>query len=67
MRSWWARGAELGWTSFLVPEADGGGISIAKDGTLGWWHNSPIFVVSFMTSDMDAPKAFIRKDEEQSG
>ena len=48
-------------------EADGGGISIAKDGTLGWWHNSPIFVVSFMTSDMDAPKAFIRKDEEQSG
>jgi alkylation response protein AidB-like acyl-CoA dehydrogenase len=24
-RAWWARGAELGWTSFLVPEADGGG------------------------------------------
>jgi alkylation response protein AidB-like acyl-CoA dehydrogenase len=24
-RTWWARGAELGWTSFLVPEADGGG------------------------------------------
>jgi len=24
-RAWWARGAELGWTSFLVPEDDGGG------------------------------------------
>ena len=24
-RAWWARGAELGWTSFLVAEADGGG------------------------------------------
>ncbi len=24
-RAWWARGAELGWTSLLVPEADGGG------------------------------------------
>ncbi len=24
-REWWARGAELGWTSLLVPEADGGG------------------------------------------
>jgi alkylation response protein AidB-like acyl-CoA dehydrogenase len=24
-REWWRRGAELGWTSMLVPEADGGG------------------------------------------
>jgi alkylation response protein AidB-like acyl-CoA dehydrogenase len=24
-RGWWVRGAELGWTSMLVPEADGGG------------------------------------------
>jgi alkylation response protein AidB-like acyl-CoA dehydrogenase len=32
-RSWWARGAELGWTSFLVPEADGGG-SLSGDGVL---------------------------------
>jgi len=29
----WARGAELGWTSFLVPEADGGG-SFSADGLL---------------------------------
>jgi alkylation response protein AidB-like acyl-CoA dehydrogenase len=24
-RDWWRRGAELGWTAFLVPEDDGGG------------------------------------------
>src|SRR5436190_23175272 len=32
-REWWAHGAELGWTSLLVPEADGGG-SLAGDGVL---------------------------------
>ena len=32
-RGWWARGAELGWTSFLVPEADGGG-SLSGEGLL---------------------------------
>jgi len=32
-RAWWARGAELGWTSFLVPEADGGG-SLSGAGVL---------------------------------
>lgn len=32
-RSWWAQGAELGWTSMLVPEAYGGG-SLAGDGLL---------------------------------
>ncbi|MFL6862029.1 MAG: isoaspartyl peptidase/L-asparaginase family protein [Allosphingosinicella sp.] len=48
-------------------EADGGGICIAKDGTLGWWHNSPMFAVSYMTSDMAAPRVFLGKDEEQSG
>jgi alkylation response protein AidB-like acyl-CoA dehydrogenase len=30
-RAWWARGAELGWTSFLVPE-DGGGGSLSGEG-----------------------------------
>jgi beta-aspartyl-peptidase (threonine type) len=48
-------------------EADGGGIAILKDGRLGWAHNSPIFAVAYITSDMDAPTAFLRKDEEQSG
>jgi alkylation response protein AidB-like acyl-CoA dehydrogenase len=32
-RQWWARGAELGWTSLLVPEADGGG-SLGGEGVL---------------------------------
>jgi len=30
-RQWWKRGAELGWTSVLVPEALGGG-SVSGDG-----------------------------------
>ncbi len=30
---WWRRGAELGWTSLLVPEADGGG-SVSGHGLL---------------------------------
>ncbi|HEU5309455.1 MAG TPA: acyl-CoA dehydrogenase family protein [Acidimicrobiia bacterium] len=32
-RAWWSRGAELGWTSFLVPEADGGG-SLSGEGVV---------------------------------
>jgi alkylation response protein AidB-like acyl-CoA dehydrogenase len=32
-RSWWRRGAELGWTSMLVPEEHGGG-SLADEGLL---------------------------------
>ena len=32
-RAWWRRGAELGWTSMLVPEAWGGG-SLAGEGLL---------------------------------
>jgi len=32
-REWWARGAELGWTSLLVPESDGGG-SLGGEGVL---------------------------------
>ncbi len=31
--AWWQRGAELGWTSMLVPEADGGG-SLSEHGLL---------------------------------
>jgi alkylation response protein AidB-like acyl-CoA dehydrogenase len=31
--AWWARGAELGWTSFLVPESDGGG-SVSGEGVV---------------------------------
>jgi alkylation response protein AidB-like acyl-CoA dehydrogenase len=32
-RAWWARGAELGWASFLVPEDDGGG-SLSGEGVV---------------------------------
>jgi alkylation response protein AidB-like acyl-CoA dehydrogenase len=32
-RGWWRRGCELGWTSMLVPEADGGG-SLSEHGLL---------------------------------
>ena len=32
-RAWWVRGAELGWTSLLVPESDGGG-SLSGEGLL---------------------------------
>jgi alkylation response protein AidB-like acyl-CoA dehydrogenase len=31
--TWWRRGADLGWTSMLVPEADGGG-SLSEHGLL---------------------------------
>jgi beta-aspartyl-peptidase (threonine type) len=48
-------------------EADGGGIGIHKDGTIGWAHNSPMFAVAYVTSEMDGPRAFLKKDEEQGG
>jgi beta-aspartyl-peptidase (threonine type) len=48
-------------------EADGGAIAIRKDGAIGWAHNSPDFAVAYITSDMDAPKAFLKKDEETRG
>jgi beta-aspartyl-peptidase (threonine type) len=47
--------------------ADGGAIGIRKDGQIGWAHNSPMFAVAYVTSDMAGPKAFLKKDEEQSG
>ncbi|HEX8364661.1 MAG TPA: isoaspartyl peptidase/L-asparaginase family protein [Allosphingosinicella sp.] len=48
-------------------EADGGGIGIHKDGTIGWEHNSPMFVVGYATSEIGEPKVFLKKDEERSG
>ena len=47
--------------------ADGGAIAIAKDGRLGWAHNSPAFAVAYVTDRMEAPRAFLNKDEERSG
>jgi beta-aspartyl-peptidase (threonine type) len=48
-------------------EADGGGIGIGKDGRIGWAHNSPMFAVSLVTSEMAAPQVYLKKDEEKSG
>ncbi|HYG29081.1 MAG TPA: isoaspartyl peptidase/L-asparaginase family protein [Allosphingosinicella sp.] len=48
-------------------EADGGGIGIHKDGTIGWAHNSPMFVVGYLTSETGEPRVFLKKDEERSG
>jgi isoaspartyl peptidase/L-asparaginase-like protein (Ntn-hydrolase superfamily) len=48
-------------------DADGGAIGIDKNGTLAWAHNSPMFAVAYLTSDMASPKAFLKKDEEHSG
>ena len=47
--------------------ADGGGIGIRKDGRLGWAHNSPMFAVAFMTSDMSEAEAYLKKEEVADG
>ena len=49
------------------PSADGGGIAIAKDGRIGWAHNSPAFVVAYATSGSPEPKAWLSKEEERRG
>jgi beta-aspartyl-peptidase (threonine type) len=46
---------------------DGGGIAIAKDGRIGWAHNSPAFAVAYASSDSPEPRAFLKKDEERRG
>jgi beta-aspartyl-peptidase (threonine type) len=46
---------------------DGGGIAIAKDGRIGWAHNSPAFVVAYASGDSPEPMVFVKKDEEKSG
>jgi beta-aspartyl-peptidase (threonine type) len=47
--------------------ADGGGIAIAKDGRIGWAHNSPAFAVGYASSDSPGPRVFLKKDEERRG
>jgi beta-aspartyl-peptidase (threonine type) len=42
---------------------DGGGIAIAADGRIGWWHNSPAFVVGTASSDDPAGGVWLGKDE----
>jgi L-asparaginase / beta-aspartyl-peptidase len=47
-------------------EGDGGGIVIAKDGSIGWWHNSPHFTVAVQSSER-AAQAWLKKDDLRSG
>ena len=44
---------------------DAGGIAIAKDGRIGWTHNSPHFAVAMTASDMNEPRVWLHKDEEK--
>lgn len=48
-------------------EGDGGGIAIAKDGRVGWWHNSPHFAVAMIDSNIEEPRAWLRKAEDRAG
>jgi beta-aspartyl-peptidase (threonine type) len=48
-------------------DADGGAIGIDKHGTLAWAHNSPMFAVAYLTSGMNEPAAFLKKEEETRG
>ncbi|HWT12163.1 MAG TPA: isoaspartyl peptidase/L-asparaginase family protein [Allosphingosinicella sp.] len=48
-------------------EGDGGGIAIAKDGRVGWWHNSPHFAVAVAASGMAEASAWLKKGEAESG
>jgi len=46
---------------------DGGAIAIAKDGRMGWAHNSPAFAVAYASADSPEPRAFLSKEEERRG
>jgi beta-aspartyl-peptidase (threonine type) len=46
---------------------DGGAIAIAKDGRIGWAHNSPAFAIAYASGDSPEPRAFLSKDEERRG
>ena len=45
---------------------DAGGIAIDRQGKPGWWHNSPHFAVSLVTSDMEEPEVWLHKNEDQA-
>ena len=47
-------------------EGDGGGIGIAKDGRIGWWHNSPHFAVAAIDGGVEEPQAWLSKKEDRS-
>jgi isoaspartyl peptidase/L-asparaginase-like protein (Ntn-hydrolase superfamily) len=41
----------------------GGAIGIRKDGQIGWAHNSPMFAVALITSEMHEAEIYLKKDE----
>ena len=47
-------------------EGDGGGIGIARDGRVGWAHNSPHFAVAQATSEEPEPKAWLKEGEARA-
>jgi L-asparaginase / beta-aspartyl-peptidase len=44
-------------------DGDGGGVAIAADGTVGWWHNSPHFAVGVATAAAPDGEVWLHKDE----
>jgi beta-aspartyl-peptidase (threonine type) len=50
-----------------VGGGDGGAIAIAKDGRIGWAHNSPAFAIAYSSADAPEPRAYLKKDEERRG
>ena len=44
-------------------DGDGGGIAIAADGTIGWWHNSPHFAVGVASGADPDGAVWLAKDE----
>lgn len=46
---------------------DGGAIAIAKDGRIGWAHNSPAFAIGYASADAPEPRTFLSKEEERRG
>lgn len=45
-------------------EGTGGCIIIDAHGRIGWAHSDVNMAVAYMTADLDAPRAYLRKDEE---
>ena len=44
----------------------GGGIALAPDGRIGWWHTSPDMPVAYIQSSMAEPRTYLTKTEESS-
>lgn len=44
-------------------DGDGGGVAIAANGTVGWWHNSPHFAVGVASDAAPAGEVWLHKDE----